>query len=151
MFSGLVTTLHVIVAFVMIIVVLLQSGKGAGLGSGFGGSSQTVFGSRGPASFLSKFTTASAVIFMITSLMLSVISTKVGKSSIADEIQSKQKATTGGTTTADPFKAVHDAQQQGLPAATTAQPGQPAPLPLQVAPTQPLEQKGSAPAPDKKP
>ncbi|MBI3582115.1 MAG: preprotein translocase subunit SecG [Nitrospinae bacterium] len=113
MLTGVVITVHVMVAFVMIVVVLLQSGKGAGLGTGFGGSSQTVFGSRGPANFLSKFTTASAIIFMVTSLMLSVMSNKMGRSSIADQIQSNQPAP---AKTVDPFKAVHEAQTGGLPA-----------------------------------
>ena len=113
MINAIVVSLHVIVALVMIVVVLLQSGKGAGLGSGFGGSSQTVFGSRGPANFLSKFTTVSAIIFMLTSLMLSIMSSRVGKLSIADEIQSKQPAP---VRTVDPFKAVRDVQKGGMPA-----------------------------------
>ena len=144
MISAMVTTVHVIVAFVMIVVVLLQSGKGAGLGSGFGGSSQTVFGSRGPANFLSKFTTASAIIFMVTSLMLSVMSSKVGKSSIADEIQSKQPAP---AKTVDPFKAVHDVQQGGMPATANPEQGRQA----APAPAAPEQQKGQPAAPASKP
>lgn len=54
----------------MILVVLLQSGKGADMGAAFGGSSQTIFGSSGPGTFLGKMTTGIAVVFMLTSLFL---------------------------------------------------------------------------------
>jgi preprotein translocase subunit SecG len=69
-----VAIVHVLVCLVLILVVLLQSGKGADLAGAFGGAStQTAFGSRGPASFLSKLTTVSAVLFMVTCLTLSLI------------------------------------------------------------------------------
>jgi preprotein translocase subunit SecG len=70
----LAVILHVIVCFLMIAAILLQSGKGAEIGAAFGGSSQTVFGSRGPGTFLSKVTVAAAIIFMLTSLGLAVLS-----------------------------------------------------------------------------
>lgn len=70
----LLIILHVIVSFIMVGVILLQAGKGAEIGASFGGSSQTVFGSRGPGTFLSKLTVAAAVIFMVTSLSLSILS-----------------------------------------------------------------------------
>jgi preprotein translocase subunit SecG len=68
--------LHLIVCFFMIFIVLIQSGKGAELGAAFGGSSQTLFGARGAATVFSKLTTAAAVIFMITSLLLAVTTNK---------------------------------------------------------------------------
>ncbi len=72
----LVATLHVLVCIILVLVVLLQSGKGADLAGAFGGAAtQTAFGSRGPASFLSKMTTVVAVIFMLTSVGLSLMST----------------------------------------------------------------------------
>jgi len=72
-----ITVLHVIVCVILVLVVLLQSGKGADLAGAFGGgATQTAFGSRGPASFLSKMTTIAAVVFMITSLGLSMVSTR---------------------------------------------------------------------------
>ncbi len=81
----LVTTLHVLVCIILILVVLLQSGKGADLAGAFGGgATQTAFGSRGPASFLSKMTTVAAVIFMVTSISLSTITRKVESKSILD-------------------------------------------------------------------
>jgi preprotein translocase subunit SecG len=68
---------HIIVCVFLIIVVLLQSGKAADLAGAFGGmGSQTAFGPRGSASLLSKATTVSAVLFMITSLSLSILATK---------------------------------------------------------------------------
>lgn len=68
--------LHVIVCLFLIFIILIQSSKGAEMGAAFGGSNQTLFGSRGAATFLSKLTTASAIIFMITSLSLAIYSVK---------------------------------------------------------------------------
>ena len=65
---------HLIVCFLMIAAILLQAGKGAEIGAAFGGSSQTVFGSRGPGTFLSKLTVGAAIVFMITSLSLAILS-----------------------------------------------------------------------------
>jgi len=59
----------------MILIVLLQTGKGADMGAAFGGSSQTVFGSSGPGTFLGKVTTGIAICFMLTSLWLAYSST----------------------------------------------------------------------------
>ena len=70
------TTLHVIVCFFLVAVVLLQRGKGAEIGAVFGaGASSTVFGSRGAGNFLTKLTTGSAIVFMLTSLSLSYLHT----------------------------------------------------------------------------
>src|SRR5512132_1534105 len=68
---------HVVVCLFLRIVVLLQSGKAADLAGAFGGmGSQTAFGPRGSATLLSKATTLSAVLFMITSLSLSILATR---------------------------------------------------------------------------
>lgn len=72
------TIIHILVCFFLIFIVLIQSSKGAELGAAFGGSSQTLFGSRGAATFLSKLTTISAVVFMLTSLLLAIASVKGG-------------------------------------------------------------------------
>jgi preprotein translocase subunit SecG len=69
-----ITIIHVLAAISLIFVVLLQSGKGAEVGAAFGGASQTIFGSGGAATFLGRLTTAVAVVFMITSLSLTVLS-----------------------------------------------------------------------------
>jgi preprotein translocase subunit SecG len=81
--------LHVLVSIVLIGVVLLQSGKGAEMGAAFGGSSQTLFGGRGAATFLSKVTVGAAALFMMTSLGLSVLS---HEQSVASSIMEAPKA-----------------------------------------------------------
>lgn len=86
MLVGIITALHVIVCIILILVVLLQSGKGADLAGAFGGgATQTAFGSRGPTSFLSKLTTAAAVLFMGTCLALSMIGLRSEKRSVLDD------------------------------------------------------------------
>src|SRR6266446_5752168 len=64
------TILHVLACLVLVLVVLLQTGKGADMGAVFGGSSSTIFGSSGAGNFLTRLTTGAAVVFMITSLTL---------------------------------------------------------------------------------
>ena len=71
--STILIVIHILVSFALIFIVLLQHGKGAGIGAAFGGSSQTVFGSTGAAPFLAKLTAAAAVLFMVTSLSLTFI------------------------------------------------------------------------------
>src|SRR5919108_6452897 len=65
-----ITIIHVIVSVGLILVVLLQTGKGAEVGAVFGGSSSTIFGSSGAGNFLTRLTTGMAIVFMITSLTL---------------------------------------------------------------------------------
>ena len=73
--SILVIVIHIIVCVALIMIVLLQTGKGADMGAAFGGgSSQTLFGSSGASTFLSKATTVAAVVFMLTSLTLAYMS-----------------------------------------------------------------------------
>ena len=80
--------LHIIVSIALILIVLLQTGKGADMGAAFGGSAQTVFGATGPAPFLGKITTIAAVVFMLTSLSLAYLSSNPMGGSIVDSIQS---------------------------------------------------------------
>ncbi len=75
-----VTILHIFASIVLVMVVLLQAGKGANMGAAFGGSSQTVFGSSGAGTFLGKLTAAVAIIFMITSLVLTYNASRKGSS-----------------------------------------------------------------------
>src|SRR5512145_2516718 len=80
---------HVLAALVLILVVLLQVGKGQSIGAAFGvaGSSETLFGSRGPATFLSRLTTIAAALFMLTSLSLAYLSSGARqRSSITPQI-----------------------------------------------------------------
>ena len=77
MISVLLTIVHVVVCLFLIIVILLQSGKAADLAGAFGGmGSQTAFGPRGSATLLSKATTISTVVFMLTSISLSILATR---------------------------------------------------------------------------
>ena len=84
--STLILIIHVIVCFILIFAVLLQSGKSADLAGAFGGAgSSTAFGPRGSATLMSKITTASAIIFMFTSMGLWILSTKGAKSVVRGE------------------------------------------------------------------
>ena len=142
----LLTTIHIIVCLFLIVVVLLQSGKAADLAGAFGGmGSQTVFGPRGSATVLSKATTIAAAIFMITSMVLSIIATRADKN--------------GAPSLLD--KAVKPAsQQKGAPAPASGsvpitvtpfgpdgKPGQPQQVPAQVIPNG--QAPTPAPAPEK--
>ncbi|MBN2061422.1 MAG: preprotein translocase subunit SecG [Deltaproteobacteria bacterium] len=80
----LIILVHVIVCLALIMIVLLQQGKGAGMGAAFGGSSQAVFGSTGAAPFLTKVTAAAAIVFMLTCLSLAYMFGKGTTSSIME-------------------------------------------------------------------
>src|SRR5512134_565693 len=86
--------IHVMVCFLMIGAILLQSGKGAEIGAAFGGSSQTVFGNRGPANFLSKFTVVVAAVFMLTSFSLSIMSKQRNFASTVIDLKQKSEPAT---------------------------------------------------------
>lgn len=79
-----VTILHIIVSIGLILVVLLQTGKGAEVGAVFGGSSATIFGSSGAGNFLTRLTTGMAVVFMITSLTLGYFAGRKPSATIFD-------------------------------------------------------------------
>ncbi len=84
----LIITLHVIVCLALIMIVLLQTGKGADMGAAFGGgSSQTLFGSTGASTFLSKATTVAAVVFMLTCFSLAYLSSNRQTSSVMEEVK----------------------------------------------------------------
>ncbi len=114
------TTIHVLVCFFLIIIVLLQSGKAADLAGAFGGmGSQTAFGPRGAATVLSKATTVSAVLFMVTSITLSIYEMRRGGAS----------------------GSVLDSRPKSAPAPASKTPGAPAkrvPVPAPQAPNQPF-------------
>ncbi|MDO3379860.1 preprotein translocase subunit SecG [Geoalkalibacter halelectricus] len=79
--------LHILVCFALIVIVLLQPGKGASIGASFGaGGANTVFGAAGAGSFLGKMTGAAAVIFMLTSLTLSYFSGRPDTTTIMPEV-----------------------------------------------------------------
>src|SRR5271167_4404342 len=97
-YTPLLVTLHVLVCFVLVLVIMLQSGNAADLAGAFGGAgSQTAFGPRGAATFLSKATTWCAIVFMLTSLTLSIKRAPTGSfstGSILEETQSSGSAKT---------------------------------------------------------
>jgi preprotein translocase subunit SecG len=78
------TIVHVLACVFLVMVVLLQTGKGADMGAVFGGSSSTVFGSTGAGNFLTRLTTATAVIFMLTSISLTYLSAQSRTATIFD-------------------------------------------------------------------
>ena len=126
----LLVIVHVMVSLALILVVLLQVGKGQSIGAAFGGagSSQTFFGSRGPATFLSRLTTVSAAVFMVTSLSLAYLSMSGGQGS---SIQERA------------LPPVTDTAPAPVPAAPPAPSSAPvpetAPAPTQDAPAPPVE------------
>jgi preprotein translocase subunit SecG len=137
-YSFVLVTLHVMVCFVLVIVIMLQSGNAADLAGAFGGAgSQTAFGPRGAASFLSRATTWCAIVFMMTSLTLSV------KRAPADAV-----STTGSVL--EQTQKPAPAQKPGAPATPPA--NAPVQVPIQPAPAPapaPSQNQNPAPAPKK--
>jgi preprotein translocase subunit SecG len=91
--EGFLLTIHIIVCLLLIIVVLLQSGKSADLAGAFGGAgSQSTFGPRGTATLLSKMTTILAIMFMVLTLLLMIVaSRKTNVKSVLDKEEVKQE------------------------------------------------------------
>ena len=114
-----ITIVHILACIFLVLVVLLQTGKGADMGAVFGGSSSTVFGSSGAGNLLTKLTTITAIVFMLTSLGLTYFSAR------------RNSAT------------VFDSAPAVAPAPDTAPQAPPPPAPAPEAPPQP----GEAPAP----
>ena len=111
MLTVLITIVHIIVCFFLIIVVLLQSGKSGDIAAAFGGmGSQTAFGPRGSATVLSKATTWSTVIFMLTSITLSIMATRGGAGS--NSVLQGLKPATSTTQPAAPAKPAVPAPQK---------------------------------------
>jgi preprotein translocase subunit SecG len=87
MLQGLITVIHVIVCAVLIVVVLLQHGKSADIAATFGGmGSQTAFGPRGTATVFSRLTTWCAILFMLTSMGLTFITSRHTSISVMDNV-----------------------------------------------------------------
>lgn len=91
--TPLIIAIHLIACILMILVILMQSGKGASMGAAFGGSNQTLFGSSGGSTFFNKLTTSIAVIFMLTSLTLAYISANSSKVSVMSDVKKEVTAT----------------------------------------------------------
>lgn len=119
----LLVIIHVLACLGLILIVLLQRGKGADLGAAFGGSSQTVFGSQGAGGFLARLTTVSAVVFMVTCLTLAYLSFHRAQATIMEKAE---QATTAapveeGAGVAETATATSGAADQEAGAASSGQ------------------------------
>ena len=113
----LVTVVHILVCFFLIIVVLLQSGQSGDIAAAFGGmGSQTAFGPRGAATALSKATTWSAVIFMVTSITLSILVVRRTGTQGSGSVLSGVKGSATNSQPAAPAKAPASPASQPAPA-----------------------------------
>lgn len=120
----LVISLHIVASLVLILVVLLQSGKAGDLASTFGSTgSQTAFGARGAATMLTKATTICAVLFMITSLSLAIMMTQGTRGTVLEGIPQPEEVPLESTT--EPSTAPAAAPTDELPSAE--QPSDPLP------------------------
>lgn len=114
--STFATVIHVITCVLIVLVVLMQSGKGAEISATLGGSSQTVFGSSGGANFFTRLTFTLAAIFMATSLVLTVMGSRSQTSIFEGQAPAAATATDSAATTTAPTES----------AATTSAPTAPA-------------------------
>ncbi len=136
----LVIAIHVIVCFALIMIVLLQTGKGADLGAAFGaGSSQTLFGSSGAGNFLTKATTVAAIVFMLTSLILAYYSGGRGQRSVMKSLpvptEEKAPAVPGKAGDAQPLLPPSGGKTQGMIPKAPMVPGGKSPaMPVMPAP-----------------
>lgn len=94
-----IVSIHITAAVILVLTVLLQAGKGAGMGAAFGGSSTSVFGARGPATLISKITCVAAVVFMCTSLNMAISQGGLSRGSVMDEWSSDVGATSAPAAT----------------------------------------------------
>jgi preprotein translocase subunit SecG len=83
----LLYTIHVLVCIFLILVVLLQQGKGADLSVFGGGSTQTAFGARGATTLLHKITVASFIVFVLTTVSITILDSGPGTSSVMEQVQ----------------------------------------------------------------
>jgi len=81
---NIITIVHILVCFFLVVIVLLQHGKGADVGATFGGAGNTVFGTEGPVPLLNKVTTAAAIVFMLTSITLAYYSSNTRTGSVME-------------------------------------------------------------------
>jgi preprotein translocase subunit SecG len=118
-----VIVIHIIVCIALIMIVLLQTGKGADMGAAFGGgSSNTLFGATGASSFLSKMTTVAAVVFMLTSLILAYMATNRTRSSVLSDQPAVQQSTTETETAPPAAETTTEPATETPPGAETAAP-----------------------------
>ena len=136
---GLLTAFHVLVAVFLILIVLLQSARGADLAGAFGGmGSQTAFGPRGTATFLSKATVVLAITFMVTSVTLAIMANQVRGTGGQSVLSEEPAAPASGSAPPPAPGAIPQPEVQILPVS---------PAPASDAPAQ----TETAPAPDNPP
>ena len=143
---AVISSIHVVSCIALVVSILLQSGKGGGLAGAFGqGSTQTLFGGRGAATFLTRASTTLAVIFFLTSLTLGLTASRsagtAGRSLIQEE--AKRRAAQQSTQTPAPGGATQGGATQGgaVPGSMTPAPASP---PAQTSPA-PSNQGGTTP------
>jgi preprotein translocase subunit SecG len=140
-----VPVIHVVACLFLIVVVLLQTGKGADMGAVFGGGSQTLFGSGGAGNFLTRLTTGTALAFMITSLILTYGASRTPTSRLLNQIPAAEAP--APEPTADAGAPAAGADAQGTAAeGTGAAPAEPAPPAAAEVPP-PAEAPAGEPAP----
>jgi preprotein translocase subunit SecG len=122
----IVPVIHVVACLFLIVVVLLQTGKGADMGAVFGGGSQTLFGSGGAGNFLTRLTTGTAIAFMITSLILTYGASRTPTSRLLNRLPTAEAPAQEPTADAGAPAAGADAQGTA-PEGTGAAPAEPAP------------------------
>jgi len=135
-------TLHILICGLLIVVVLLQSGEAADLAGAFGGAgSQTAFGPRGAATFLSKATTWCAIMFMLTSMALTMhqntISTPAGSSVLQQFSKEPKKTAPAAPAPAAPAQSAPASAPAPAPTAPAPAPATPAPAATTPAPAAP--------------
>jgi preprotein translocase subunit SecG len=151
--TALVTVLHVFACLFLILVVLLQSGKGGGMGIAFGGgSSQTVFGGSGAGNFLTKATAVTACIFMLTSVTLAYFASQQESKRLEQVSKQKKEKERQRKEAEDLLKKQVQGQTPlpGEPAAPT-QSTSPGGAPIELPPEAPAEKPAEKKPPAKKP
>lgn len=141
--AGFLLVIHYITCFAMVLVILLQSGKGGGLAGAFGGGGSTIFGGRGAGTVLTRATMILGALFFVTSLTLALLSTQgggVGSSkSLIQEEAKRSSASEPATGPAQGTTPATGQQRQTLPSGT--------PAPTQQAPPTKAPQTNPNPAP----
>jgi len=134
----LLTVIHIVVSVFLCLVILLQSGRGGGMGAALGGASSQIFGGRGAGNFLSRLTSVAAVIFFVTSLSLSMMS-------------SRQHSVVAGSHKGTEDAATKPADEGKSTPAPAAEGAAPAPAPSAAPAEAPKAGEATpAPAPEKK-
>jgi preprotein translocase subunit SecG len=166
MWNTVLTILHIVACIFLVVVVLLQTGKGTDVNAVFGGSSQTIFGSSGAGNFLTRLTTAIAAVFMATSLFLTYGAAKRTTKSVFDDAPPTPPVTTpatpeqaptppnspSGTTSENPAEAPAASQTAPAPAPSASVTPAPAATETAKTPTEETKPAGDTaktPAPSK--